>query len=135
MSISKRSPPAMPPAVLTNTPDRPSASGEGKRTRSEPDSCKSPRRVTPSCRCTPNLTAPWARLAANVAELARVLSVRIRPPNATPDTALQRHLAADLGGVEVGAGAGSFYPAPIPYRENCPEVAGKCAIMFRTHRS
>src|SRR5207302_740009 len=133
MSISKRAAPAMPPAVLTNTPDRPSASGEGKRTRSEPDSCKSPRRVTPSCRCTPNLTAPWARLAANVAELARVLSVRIRPPNATPDTALQRHLAADLGGIEVGAVAGIFHRAAVHDRKIVAELAGKVEILFDQH--
>ena len=48
ISMSKRSPPATPPAVLTNTADSPSASGEGKRTRSEPDSCSWRRRVTPS---------------------------------------------------------------------------------------
>src|SRR5215216_594362 len=133
MSISKRSPPAMPPAVLTNTPDSPSASGEGKRTRSEPDSCKSRRRVAPSLTCTPNRTAPWARLAANVAELARVLSVRIRPPNATPDTALQRHLAADLGGIEIAAVAGIFHRAAVHHREIVAELAGKVEILFDQH--
>ena len=48
ISMPNRSPPATPPAVLTNTADRPSASGEGKRTRSEPDSCRWRRRVSPS---------------------------------------------------------------------------------------
>src|SRR6476620_11960362 len=133
MSMSKRSPPAMPPAVLTNTPDSPSCSGEGKRTRSEPDSYRSPRRVTPSCRCTPNRTAPWARLAANVAETARVLSVRIRPPNATPDTALQRHLAADLGGIEAGSVAGIFHRAAVHDRKIVAELAGKVEILFDQH--
>src|SRR5882724_12090279 len=127
--MSKRSPPAMPPAVLTNTPDWPSPSGEGNRTRNEPDSCKTPRRVTPSSRLTSNLTAPWARLAAKVADVARAVSVRIRPPNGshlscvflTPTGTrnrdetllqLQRHLAADFGGIEVRAVAGIFYRAP-----------------------
>jgi hypothetical protein len=32
-------------------------------------------------RTTSNRTAPWARLAANVAEAPRAISVRIRPPN------------------------------------------------------
>src|SRR5437588_6365462 len=154
MSISKRSPPAMPPAVLTNTPDRPSASGEGKRTRSEPDPCKSPRRVTPSCRCTPNFTAPWARLAANVAAAACVVSVRIRPPNkleplrrfifdafslrepettSLENTMLQRHLAADFGGIEVRAVAGIFHRAPVHDREIVAELAGKVEILFDQH--
>src|SRR6185369_5733604 len=101
----------MPPAVLTNTPDSPSASGDGKRTRSEPDSCKTPRRVTPSCRWTPNLTAPRARLAAKVAAAACVVSVRIGPPKRVrpkcrQTVVLQRHLAADFGGIEVRAVAG-----------------------------
>src|SRR5215468_138869 len=74
--MSKRSPPATPPAVLTKTAERPSPSGEGKRTRSEPDSCRRPRRVTPSSQRTSKRTAPCARLAAKIAEAARV-SVRI----------------------------------------------------------
>src|SRR5260221_13428703 len=121
----------MPPAVLTNTPDSPSASGEGKRTRSEPDSCKIPRRVTPSCRCTSNFTAPWARLAANVAAAACVVSVRIGPQleNAT----LQRHLAADFGGIEVRAIAGIFHRAPVHDREIVAELAGKVEILFDQH--
>src|SRR5262245_31378698 len=126
--MSKRSPPATPPAVLTNTAERPSSSGEGKRTRSEPDSCRRPRPVEPSSQRTSKRTAPCARLAAKIAEAARV-SVRIHPsggghrprqsstfgfehdlvgkPATTfalrgppgPDHALQSHLAADLAGV------------------------------------
>ena len=53
-----------------------------------------------------------ARLAANVAEARARRSVRIRPPKAaTPDTALQRHLAADLGGIEV-ARSQAYFTAP-----------------------
>src|SRR6202051_3348704 len=63
ISMPKRSPPATPPAVLTKTANNPSASGEGKRTRSEPDSWSWPRRVTPSAWRTSNLTAPLPRLA------------------------------------------------------------------------
>src|SRR5580704_17291887 len=102
----------MPPAVLTKTADRPSDSGDGKRTRSEPDSCRCRRRVTPSTRCTSNLTAPRARLAAKIAEEALVVSVRIRFPKRSPErrgfaaalqSRLQRHLAADFAGIEVAA--------------------------------
>src|SRR5207245_2086041 len=126
--MSKRSPPAMPPAVLTNTPDRPSASGEGNRTRKEPDSCRTPRRVTPSSSLTSNLTAPWARLAAKVAEVARVVSVRIPSPKAQPRRPylrLQRHLAADLGGIHRAAVAGVFHGAAVHDREIVAELAGK----------
>src|ERR1700752_4556954 len=108
--MSKRAPPATPPAVLTNTAERPSPSGEGNRTRSEPDSCKRPRRVTPSSSFTSNLTAPWARLAAKVPDAARVVSVRILSPGLqiASQALLQRHLPADFGGIEVGAVAGIF---------------------------
>src|SRR5258706_367206 len=77
--IKNPPPPPPPPAVLTKTAERPSASGEGKRTRSEPDSCSWRRRVTPSTWCTSNVTEPWARLAAKISEAAFVVSVRIRP--------------------------------------------------------
>src|SRR5204863_6493407 len=107
MSMSKRSPPATPPAVLTNTPERPSSSGEGKRTRREPDSCKVPRRVTPSRAWTSKRTAPRARLASNTEDVVKT-SLRIRLPNraAAELLGLQRHLAADFGRVEIGAVAG-----------------------------
>src|SRR5277367_1838184 len=140
MSISKWSPPAMPPAVLTKTADRPSASGDGKRTRNEPDSCRCRRRVTPSTRWTSNFTAPRARLASNIAEDALVVSVRIRsqalPRTARPvcgprcKTRLQRHLAADFAGVEVAAIAGEFHRAPVHDGELVAELAGKVEILF-----
>src|SRR6201988_2766327 len=154
--MSKRAPPATPPAVLTNTAERPSSSGEGKRTRSEPDSCKRPRRVTPPSQRTSKRTAPCARLAAKIAEAARV-SVRIHPsgggraraaseyyfcfehdlvgkPAPTfPDHALQSHLAADLVRVEIFAVAPVFHRAPVHDREIVAELAGKVEILFDQH--
>src|SRR6516225_10104973 len=117
MSMSKRSPPATPPAVLTNTADRPSPSGEGKRTRSDPDSCKARRRVTPSAWWTSKLTAPRARLAAKIAEFVLVVSLRIRPashqrPHPDGDRS-KRHLPADLARVEIAAIAGVLHRAPV----------------------
>src|SRR4030081_3203171 len=132
MWMSKRSPPAMPPAVLTNTPDRPSASGEGNRTRNEPDSCTRPRRVAPSLSWTSNFTAPWARLAANVAEAARAISVGIRPPGVAR-RALQRHLPADFGRIHRTAIAGIFHRAAVHDREIVAELAGKVEILFDQH--
>src|SRR3981081_525996 len=81
--MSKRPPPATPPAVLTNTADRPCASGDGNRTRNEPDSCRCRRRVTPSTRCTSKATDPTARLAAKISEAALMVSVCICPRAAT----------------------------------------------------
>src|SRR5882762_2695035 len=139
MPISKRSPPATPPAVLTSTAESPSASGEGNRTRSEPDSCKVPRRVTPSSRRTSKATLPWARLAAKIADAARV--VRIRPRSVPWSSAterprhkaLQGHLAADLARVEVGAVTGIFHRAPVHDRKIVAELAGKVEILFDQH--
>src|SRR6188768_3275279 len=135
MSISNRSPPAMPPAVLTKTAERPSASGEGKRTRSEPDSCNWRRRVAPSTWCTSNLTEPCARLAAKIAEAALVGSLRIRPqiPARPGKAGLQRHLAADFSGVHGAAVAGIFHGAPVHDSEIVAELAGKVEILFDQH--
>src|SRR5260221_339887 len=126
MSISNLSPPAMPPAVLTNTAESPSASGEGNRTRSEPDSCRRPRRVTPSSRRTSKATLPWARLAAKIAEAApfRISSPGARPPGRVTASS-QRHLAADLARVEVRAVAGIFHRAPVHDGKIVAELAGK----------
>src|SRR5262245_13809408 len=110
--MSKRSPPARPPAVLTNKAESPSSSGDGKRTRKEPDSCRRPRLVIPSSQRTSKLTAPCARLAAKIAEASR-LSVRIQALRKRPRAAAsdydhrallsQSHLAADLGPIEIAA--------------------------------
>src|SRR4051794_39080743 len=131
--MSKRSPPAMPPAVLTNTADNPSVSGEGKRTRSEPDSWSWRRRVTPSCRCASNATAPRARLAAKIAEAALVISLRIRPHGRVrrhQKFILQRHLPTDFTRVEIAAIASIFHGAPVHDCEIVAELAGKVEILF-----
>src|SRR4051794_34549976 len=105
MSMSKRSPPATPPAVLTNTAESPWASDEGKRTRNEPDSCSCRRRVTPSTRATSNATAPTARLDAKIWDavvipaLSSPSSFRDAPPNsALPEfgISLSKSATADL---------------------------------------
>src|SRR5262245_45052597 len=136
--MSKRSPPAMPPAVLTNTPERPSPSGEGKRTRSEPDSCRSPRRVTPSRRCTPNLTAPRARLAANTedaCEMSPGIGASTLPQGWTASAAraLHSHLAADLARIEAGTIAGILHRAAVHHCEIVAELTGKVEILFDQH--
>ena len=136
ISMSKRSPPATPPAVLTNTAESPSASGEGNRTRSEPDSCNWPRRVTPSSSRTSNRTAPRARLAAKIAEAARCRSAsvpRSRAPRAASTYSLQRHLPADLARIEVRAVAGIFHRAAVHDREIVAELAGKVEILLDQH--
>src|SRR4051812_39131789 len=69
MAIEKRSPPVMPPPVLTITASRASPA-LGKRTRSEPCSCTRARRVTPPSAATVSATRPVARLAAKIS-LAR----------------------------------------------------------------
>src|SRR4051812_533524 len=129
--MSKRSPPATPPAVLTNTPERPSSSDEGKRTRREPDSCKIPRRVTPSRAWTSKRTAPRARLASNTEDVAKT-SLRIRLPRSRQN-GLQRHLAADFARVEIGAVAGELHRAAIHHRKTVAEFAGKVEILFDQH--
>src|SRR5689334_5659293 len=131
--MSKRSPPATPPAVLTNTPDSPSPSGDGNRTRSEPDSCKVPRRVTPSRAWTSKRTAPRARFASKTPDMADS-SLRIRLPSRSRQiSGLQRHLAADLARVEIGAVAGELHRAAIHHRETVAEFAGKVEILFDQH--
>src|SRR3954470_20008205 len=130
--MSKRSPPATPPAVLTNTPERPSSSGEGKRTRREPDSCRIPRRVTPSRARTSKRTAPRARLASNTEDVAKT-SLRIRLPSRSRQNGLQRHLAADLAWIEIGAVAGELHRAAIHHRKTVAELAGKVEILFDQH--
>src|SRR5437868_5989841 len=138
--MSKRSPPATPPAVLTNTADSPCASGDGNRTRNEPDSCRRRRRVTPSARCTSNLTEPTARLAAKISEAAWVVSVCICPRAVrvliasqmsnvqsarTTRPVLQGHGAAELARIELAAIAGEFDGAAIHHGKMVAEFAGK----------
>src|SRR6202035_1883990 len=139
MLMSKRSPPAMPPAVLTSTAESPASSGEGKRTRSDPASCSSRRRVTPSMSLTSNRTAPLARLAAKIAALCDVVSFCI-PPTLSPrdlNSGLLRHrpgsqghLTADFRRIEIASIAGVFHGAAVHDREIVAELAGKVEILL-----
>src|SRR5260370_16021288 len=72
-------PPGAPLAVSTKPADSPSASGEGKRTRSEPDSWSWPRRVIAFAWRAADLTPPPAPLAAKIAEAVLVVSDPIAP--------------------------------------------------------
>src|SRR3954471_22837147 len=55
------------------------------------------------------------------------------PQTLAPDTALQRHLAADLGGIEIAAVAGIFHRAAVHHRKIVAELAGKVEILFDQH--
>jgi branched-subunit amino acid ABC-type transport system permease component len=78
MSMAKRSPPAMPPAVLTMTASSAlPRSVLGKRTRSEPASWARARRLAPDAAATARARRPNARLPANT-------SSRVRVPTASP---------------------------------------------------
>ena len=61
ISTAKRSPPVMPPPVLTITASSASAAALGKRTRSEPSSCTRVRRVRPARAATRERDAPASR--------------------------------------------------------------------------
>src|SRR5262249_22310357 len=116
--MSKRSPPANPPAVLMKTPESPSSSGEGKRKRKEPASCKVPQHVAPFRTCTSSRTAPRARLPSNIEDVTDT-SLLIRLPKIT--FGLQRHLATDLTRIEIGAVASVFHRSTIHNRETVAE--------------
>src|ERR1700751_3854631 len=129
ISTSNRSPPATPPAVFTNTADSPSPSGEGKRTRSEPDSCSLPRRVTPSRACTSNATAPRARLAANTADAVVGVSLCIRLPFTSPQ---RREVGAQRRVKRPQRHRGTVIPHPICCA-NRPLPLGK--VNLRSYNS
>jgi len=76
--MPKRSPPAMPPAVLTNTPDRPSPSGEGNA-RERTGFMQGPATGHAVLELDVEFDRAWARLGGEVADVARLVSVRIRP--------------------------------------------------------
>jgi hypothetical protein len=46
---------------------------------------------------------------------------------------LQRHLAADFGGIHLAAIAGEFHRAAVHHREIVAELAGKVEILFDQH--
>jgi len=65
------------------------------------------------------LTAPRARLAAKIAEVALVGSVRIRPNSRATGAGrvtsqLKCHLPADFAGIEMASIAGIFHVRPCP---------------------
>src|ERR1700679_3222492 len=87
-----------------------------------------------------NRTAPLARLAAKIAALWLVVSVRIHPSPqractrwpSRPQT-LQRHLTADFARVEVRSIAGVFHGAPVHDSKIVTEFAGKVEILLDQH--
>src|ERR1700686_3144639 len=128
MSISKRSPPVMPPAVLTMT-----ASSAvllfpfGKRTRSEPDSWTRPRRLRPGAAATVNATLPTARLPAKISLRSGALTsigslIKYRASN--------RHGALQRAFVEIVAVAGIDDGAAVHDGEMVAEAAGKVEILL-----
>src|SRR5215471_17043451 len=79
MSMPKRSPPAMPPAVFTSTASSARPAGPGKRTRSEPCSATRLRRVTPAVAATASAIRPSARLAAKIISADTVAAGAVAP--------------------------------------------------------
>src|SRR5258708_18605699 len=131
MSTSKRSPPAMPPAVLTMT-----ASSVawllplGKRTRSEPASWTRPRRLPSGVAATVNATLPTARLPAKISLRSGVLpSIGSAIKSRTSD----RHGALERALVEIVAVAGIDDGAAVHDGEMVAEFAGKVEILLDQH--
>src|SRR5580704_10781888 len=130
MSMSKRSPPVMPPPVLTMT-----ASSAvlllplGKRTRSEPASWTLPRRLPPGPAATVNATLPTARLPVKISLRSGAPSIgspiRIRASN--------RHGALERALVEIVAVAGIDDGAAVHDGEMVAEFAGKVEILLDQH--
>ena len=131
-------PPAAPPAVLTRTAERSSPACAGKRTRSEPDSSTTRRRVTPSSCATLSNTAPIARLASNrraaafcfVTSTIRSLTQDGHSCRVRCGVALERHFLAQGDRVHRRAVAGELDRATIHYREMIAEFAGEVEILF-----
>src|SRR5580700_6822143 len=131
MSMSKRSPPVMPPPVLTMT-----ASSAvlllplGKRTRSESDSWTRPRRLPPGAAATVNAILPTARLPAKISlrggalpSIGSVITYR----------ASDRHGALERALVEIVAVAGIDDGAAVHDGEMVAEFAGKVEILLDQH--
>src|ERR1700722_19867536 len=128
MSTSKRSPPVMPPAVLTMT----ASSADlllpfGKRTRSEPASWTLPRRLSPSPAATVNATRPTARLPAKISLRSGAL-----PSIGSPikNRASNRHGALERVLVEIVAIAGIDDGAAVHDGEMVAGFAGKGEILL-----
>src|SRR5580704_6098526 len=131
MSISKRSPPVMPPAVLTMT-----ASSAvlllpfGNRTRSEPASWTRPRRLTSSVDATVNAILPTARLPAKISLRSGALP---SIGSAITYRASNRHGALERALVEIVTVAGIDDGAAVHDSEMVAEFAGKVEILFDQH--
>src|SRR6202795_1841051 len=130
MSRSKRSPPVMPPAVLTMTA---SSAGLllpfGKRTRSEPASWTLPRRLPPGPAATVNATVPTARLPAKISLRSGAPSIGSPIKN----RASNRHGALERALVEIVAVAGIDDGAAVHDGEMVAEFAGKVEILLDQH--
>src|SRR5580704_5088629 len=127
MSMSKRSPPVMPPPVLTMT-----ASSAvlllplGKRTRSEPASWTLPRRLPPGPAATVNATLPTARLPAKISLRSGAPSIG----SPIEKRASNRHGALERALVEIVAVAGIDDGAAVHDGEMVAEFAGKVEILL-----
>src|SRR5580700_7378923 len=130
MSTSKRSPPVMPPPVLTMTAS--SAAWLlpfGNRTRSEPASWTLPRRLPPGPAATVNAILPTARLPAKI-------SLRSGAPSIGSPIkyrASNRHGAFQRALVEIVAVAGIDDGAAVHDGEMVAEFAGKVEILLDQH--
>src|SRR5580658_5928269 len=130
MSTSKRSPPVMPPPVLTMT-----ASSAvlllpfGKRNRSEPDSWTLPRRLPPTPAATVNAILPTARLPAKISLRSGAPSIGSPIKN----RASNRHGALQRVLVEIVPIAGIDDGAAVHDGEMVAEFAGKVEILLDQH--
>src|SRR5580700_6129542 len=127
MSMSKRSPPVMPPPVLTMTASSDWLLPLGKRTRSEPASWTRPRRLPPSPAATVNAMRPSARLPAKISLRNGALPT-IKP--AIKNRASNRHGALERALVKVVAVAGIDDSAAVHDGEMVAEFAGKVEILL-----
>src|SRR5580693_7755703 len=131
MSTSKRSPPVMPPPVLTMTAS--SAAWLlpfGNRTRSEPDSWTRPRRLPPGPAATVNAILPTARLPAKISLRSGALP---SIGSAIKSRASNRHGALQRALVEIVAVAGIDNGAAVHDGEMVAEFAGKVEILLDQH--
>src|ERR1700722_12704994 len=131
LSRPKRSPPVIPPPVLTMTASSPAwLLPLGKRTRSEPDSWTRPRRLPPGPAATVNAILPTARLPAKISLRSGAL-----PSIGSPikNRASNRHGALERALVEIVAVAGIDDGAAVHDGEMVAEFAGKVEILLDQH--
>src|SRR5580692_1031273 len=130
MSTSKRSPPVMPPPVLTMTASSAVLlSPFGKRTRSEPASWTLSRRLPPGPAATVNAALPTARLPAKISLRSGAPSIG----SAITYRASNRHGALQRALVEIVAVTGVDDGAAVHDGEMVAEFAGKVEILLDQH--